>query len=173
VSFQTSALIVTWAALLVLALVVSGLVRQVHALNAAAATEAVAGRRAGLGPRPGAPAPGIERLGLRPPGVLLFLNHDCHTCTAVLHEADRLDPALAVHALYAGPLPGAPTAGNGGPRTTPSSRVVRHGEQAELFGSYDAIATPFAVVVDAAGRVVRSAPVGSAAALHAVLGGGP
>jgi hypothetical protein len=169
-SFQTSALILTWAALLALALVVSGLVRQVHALNAGA------GRRAGQGPRPGAGAPGIERLGLRPPGVLLFLNHDCRTCTAVLHEADRLDPALAVHALYAGPVPGVsgvPGTGNGGPHTTPSSRVVRHGEQADLFDSYDAIATPFAVVIDAAGRVVRAAPVGSAAALHAVLGGGP
>jgi hypothetical protein len=46
-TFQTSALILSWVAILLLALVVSGLIRQVHAL--------AAGPRR-VGPRPGAPA---------------------------------------------------------------------------------------------------------------------
>jgi len=36
VSFETSALVVTWVALLLLAFVVAGLVRQVHALSSGA-----------------------------------------------------------------------------------------------------------------------------------------
>ncbi|MBM0256964.1 hypothetical protein [Micromonospora sp. 4G55] len=43
------------------------------------------------------------------------------------------------------------------------------GEQADLFDRYDAIATPFAVVIDATGRIRRSEPVGSGAALRHLL----
>src|ERR671922_19038 len=50
-SFQTSALLVTWAVLLLLALVVAGLVRQVHALGRGVP------QAAALGPAPGSPAP--------------------------------------------------------------------------------------------------------------------
>ena len=158
-SFQTSALIVTWVALLLMALVMSGLVRQVHALSSGAAR-----RPERLGLRPGSPAPAADRLGLRPPAVLLFLSDDCRTCAEVLDEAGRLPRnGVAVHALYPGPAP----AGTG--------NVAVHGGQAELFERYDAIATPFGVVVDRAGRVARSEPLGSRTALHNLLErvGGP
>jgi len=154
-SFQTSALIVTWVALLLLALVVSGLVRQVHALSSGGA------RRADrLGPRPGSPAPNADQLGIRPPAVLLFLSEDCHTCAEVLDEAGRLNgngPEL--HALYAGRVP----AGSEG------QPIAVHGSQAGLFERYDAIVTPFAVVVGHDGRVVRSEPIGSPQALRGLL----
>jgi hypothetical protein len=154
-SFQTSALIVTWAALLLLALVVSGLVRQVHALSSGGA------RRADrLGLRPGSPAPNVDQLGIRPPAVLLFLSEDCHTCTNVLDEAGRLDGnGLELHALYVGSVP-------------PGSDVqpiAVHGWQAELFERYDAIVMPFAVVVGHDGRVVGSEPLGSPQALRSLL----
>ena len=155
-SFETSALIVTWAALLLLALVVSGLVRQVHALTSGGV------RRADrLGLRPGSPAPNADLLGVRPPAVLLFLSEDCHTCADVLDEAGRLDDGNGpeLHALYAGTAPP-------GSEAQP---IAVHGWQAELFERYDAVVTPFAVVVGHDGRVVRSEPLGSPEALRGLL----
>jgi hypothetical protein len=157
-TFQTSALILSWLAILLLALVVSGLVRQVHALAGGAAR-----RPEPVGLPAGAPAPGLGRLALDRPGllVLLFLSVDCRTCGEVLDEAarDAVGSGVAIHALYAGP---APSGALGRP-------VAVHGEQADLFERYDAIVTPFAVVVDQGGRVVQSAPLGSAAAFRALL----
>jgi hypothetical protein len=157
-SFQTSALILSWVAILLLALVVSGLVRQVHALTTGAVR-----RPDRLGLRPGSPAPGLDLLapGRQVPLLLLFLSDDCRTCAEVLAEAgthaDR--DGVAIRALYSGP---APAAASGQP-------VRVHGDQAPLFDRYDAIATPFAVVVDRAGRVARSEPLGSRAALRSLL----
>lgn len=153
-SFQTSALIVTWAALLLLALVVSGLVRQVHQLSSGGAR-----RTDRLGPRPGSPAAGLAGLGVQAPAVLLFLSEDCHTCAGVLEEAGRIGFAGQVVGLYGGAVPAVAGA----------SGVAVHGEQAELFERYDAVVTPFAVVVGHDGRIERSEPIGSPAALRALL----
>jgi hypothetical protein len=157
-SFQTSALILSWVAILLLALVVSGLVQQVHALSGGAVR-----RPEQPGLPPGSPAPGLDRLAPdRPvPLLLLFLSEDCRTCANALDvaagHAGRQD--VAVRALYAGPAP-----------ASAADLPLRvHGEQADLFGRYDAIATPFAVVVDPTGRVVRSEPLGSEAALRTLL----
>lgn len=148
-SFTTSALIVTWVALLLMALVLSGLVRQVHLLSKRVGLQrsAYAPSRPGLAP--GSPAPGLDRLGRGTEGtVLLFVSQNCRTCVEVQAEAAGLvgQNGTALHVLY------------------------RDGEQAELFDAYDAIATPFAVLIDARGRVVDSEPVGSRAALRALLG---
>jgi len=81
-----------------MALVVSGLVRQVHALSSGGARHA---ERLGL--RPGSHALNVDLLGIRPPAVLLFLSEDCHTCADVLDEAGRLGgDGPRLHALYAG-----------------------------------------------------------------------
>ncbi|SCL73384.1 hypothetical protein [Micromonospora peucetia] len=159
-SFQTSALILSWIAILLLALTVSGLVRQVHALSSGA----VQRRPESVGLRPGAPAPGFARLAPVAPAVplvLLFLEPDCGTCTEVLAEAnDHVDrPGLEFRVLY---------------RDAPSERaaglpITVLGGQAELFERYDALATPFATVVDQAGRVLRAEPLGSRAALRRLL----
>lgn len=150
-SFQTSALILTWVVLLLMGFVLAGLVRQVHELSSAT-------RRTGeVGLRPGAPAPGLDTLGIRPPATLLFVSEDCRTCSEVLSEAALASEPM--HLLYAGSVP-ADTYG-----------LPAHGDQTALFTWYDAIATPFAVVIDDAGRVVRSEPLGSVAALESLLGG--
>ncbi|MFA1545649.1 hypothetical protein [Actinomadura chokoriensis] len=145
-SFQNSALLLSWVAILLLALVVAGLVRQVHALSQGAP------RQAGLGPAPGTPAPAFDRLGA---GLLLFLDRDCGVCTDVLAAAGALDRPL--HAIFAGPPP------DGG---APSRATVLTGEQDGLFADYRVPATPFAVLVDADGRVRAAEPVGSPEALH-------
>ncbi|GAA3793259.1 thioredoxin domain-containing protein [Streptomyces chiangmaiensis] len=183
--FTTSALIASWAAIALLALVVSGLVRQVHQLSR---TQPHRPGRAGIAP--GAPAPGLDtarrddtarldRL-LTPgrPALLLFLDADCSTCVQVLAEAGAwtirqglsqdqalgqgrgdADPvAPQVLALYAGP---APEAGEG--------TVPVRGGQADLFTAYDIPATPYAVAVDAEGRIARSEPLGSPTALLRLL----
>lgn len=161
-SFQTSALILSWIAILLLALVVSGLVRQVHALSSGA----VRHRPESVGLRPGSPAPGLARLGPVPPAVplvLLFLDAECGTCAEVLAEASaRADAArVEFRALYRGDAPEHPTG-------LPFPAL---GGQAELFERYDALVTPFATVVDPAGRVRRAEPLGSRAALRHLLDG--
>ena len=157
-SFQTSALILSWIAILLLALVVSGLVRQVHALS-----NGTAGRPGSVGLRPGSPAAQFRRLAPPSPAtlVLLFLDDGCATCDQLLDEAaeqaQRTDGMLRV--LYRHTIP---------PRGADLPLTVL-GEQAELFDRYDAIATPFAVVIDAAGLIRRSEPVGSRVALRHLL----
>lgn len=168
--FMTSALIVSWVAILLLALVVSGLVRQVHQLSrggtsAVHASAVHASARPGL--RPGAPAPAAAELfggELPDGGVLLFLSADCRTCREVLAEARRrsgADPSgPAIRALYAGPAPG--DGDPGGPVPVQAGRD-------DLFAAYDAVATPFAVAVDGDGRVLRSVPLGAPDGLTELL----
>ncbi|MDH6460647.1 hypothetical protein M2302_000808 [Micromonospora sp. A200] len=157
-SFQTSALILSWIAILLLALVVSGLVRQVHALSTG-----TVGRPGSVGLRPGSPAPRFRDLAPPSPAtlVLLFLDPGCATCDHLLDAAAeqirRTDVVLRV--LYRDTVPS---------RAADLPMTVL-GEQADLFDRYDAIATPFAVVIDATGRIRRSEPVGSAVALRHLL----
>jgi hypothetical protein len=157
-SFQTSALILSWIAILLLALVVSGLVRQVHALSSG-----TVGRPGSVGLRPGSPAPRFRDLAPPSPAtlVLLFLDHGCATCDQLLDEAadqvQRIPAGLRV--LYRDSVP---------PQAAELPITVL-GAQADLFDRYDAIATPFAVVIDATGRIQRSEPVGSRVALRRLL----
>ncbi|MQY14417.1 hypothetical protein SRB5_45840 [Streptomyces sp. RB5] len=156
--FTTSALIASWAAILLLALVVSGLIRQVHQLT----RERTQHHPTAVGIQPGAAAPGLAGV-LEPgrDGVLLFLDADCRTCGEVLTEAAAWasrhgSGEVQLHAVYAG----APVSGGELPVT---------GHRPDLFEAYDAIATPFAVATDPRGRVLRSEPLGSATALLRLL----
>ncbi|MEU5941862.1 hypothetical protein ABZ807_22360 [Micromonospora sp. NPDC047548] len=157
-SFQTSALILSWIAILLLALVVSGLVRQVHALSTGSV-----GRPASVGLRPGSPAPRFRDLAPPSPAtlVLLFLDHGCATCDHLLDEAaEQVHRAgVVLRVLYRHTVP---------PRAADLPMTVLD-EQADLFDRYDAIATPFAVVIDVTGRIQRSEPVGSRVALRHLL----
>jgi len=157
-SFQTSALILSWIAILLLALVVSGLVRQVHALSTG-----TVGRPGSVGLRPGSPAPRFRDLAPPSPAtlILLFLDDGCATCDQLLDEAaeqvQRTRTVLRV--LYRDTVP---------PQAAELPMTVL-GEQADLFDRYEALATPFAVVIDETGRVRGSEPVGSRVALRHLL----
>ena len=157
-SFQTSALILSWIAILLLALVVSGLIRQVHALSAG-----TVGRPGPVGLRPGSPAPRFRDLAPPSPAtlVLLFLDSGCATCDHLLDEVTEQIPRTdaVFRVLYRQTVP---------PHAADLPMTVL-GEQADLFDRYDAIATPFAVVIDATGRIRRSEPVGSRVALRQLL----
>ncbi|MDT0264774.1 hypothetical protein RM844_00560 [Streptomyces sp. DSM 44915] len=163
--FVTSALLVSWVAIALLALVVSGLVRQVHQLSRGGVARAP-GR---LGVTPGSAAPHADELladdvlAAGRETLLLFLSAECRTCAQVLTVAAELaerPAAPAVRAVYAGAAPADATA-------TAAVPVTEH--RPDLFTAYDAIATPFAVVVGATGRVLRSEPLGAAAALRDLL----
>jgi hypothetical protein len=152
VSFQTSALIVTWVALLLLAFVVVGLVRQVHALSS------------GAGPRPATEGlrtgdrADLAALGTTAPAVLLFLRSTCHTCVEALAETVAVvGDRRPVVALYEGASADVPPG------------VVAFGDQGHLFATYGALATPFAVLVGADGRITAAAPVGSRTTVRALL----
>jgi hypothetical protein len=157
-SFQTSGLILSWIAILLLTLVVSGLVRQVHALS-----NGTVGRPASVGLRPGSPAPGFRDLAPPSPAtlVLLFLDHACATCDQLLDEAaEQVQRTHAVlRALYRDTVPS----------KAAELPITVLGQQEDLFDRYDAIATPFAVMIDETGRIRRSEPVGSRAALRHLL----
>lgn len=154
-SFTTSALILSWVAIVLLALVVARLVQQVHELQQGSAR-----RPERVGMPPGAPAPGLSRLDV-PRGstaVLLFLSGGCRTCREVLDEAltwksREASADVEIRVLYAEDAPAGSVELGG-------VTVSAYGGQRALFEQYDALATPFAAVVDD-GRVVRSEPLGS------------
>ena len=154
--FMTSALIVSWVAILILALVVSGLIRQVHQLSQ---SMSLTPTRVGLAP--GAAAPDAAELIGDSGGVLLFVTPGCRTCVEALDEAAswQAETGGTVLAVSATSVPETPL---------PSAA-----DRPDLVDRYDAIATPFAVVVDPAGTVVRSEPVGSRTAVRDVLESAP
>lgn len=184
--FTTSALIASWAAIALLALVVSGLIRQVHQLS-----RTHPHRPGRVGIAPGAHAPGLDASRHDPAGLddlltpgraalLLFLDADCRTCGQVLAEAgawttrqgDAATPQVLGLYADAGPRADAdagpsPEAG-AGPRVDEGAVPVRD-HRPELFAAYDIPATPYAVVIDPERRVVRSEPLGSPTALLRLL----
>jgi hypothetical protein len=162
ISFETTALLVTWIAIALLGLALAGLVRQMHAL-----TSGGLARARGLGLPAGAAAPEFGRLSPDPakPTALLFLDNGCGSCTAVLDEVRTTvarDPAprLSFGVVFPGPV------------TRPlelGDNVLVHTDEHGLFAKYGVPAAPFAVLVDQAGRVQRSTPLGSAAALRELI----
>src|SRR5690606_37848939 len=117
-----SALVLSWVAILLLALVVSGLVRQVHALS----TGLRPAHR--VGPVPGAPAPDLPRLVPESDSavLLLFADPQCRTCGDVLDEAARYP--IPVHAIYRAEAPAA-------------APVPVHEHESGLFAAYQVPAT--------------------------------
>jgi hypothetical protein len=153
-SFETTALLVTWAALVLLALVVAGLVRQVHQLTQGPRT-----REPGL--RAGTAAPALDLLGAEQgrPTLLLFLSEDCPACQDVFEEALGISGGLATRAVFAQQAIGADP--------PPDLRILSG--QEELFTAYQVPATPYGVIVGADGRVRTAEPVGSVRSLRALV----
>lgn len=152
--FVTSALILSWIAILLLALVVSGLIRQVHQLSRDKRPAARVGVSTGTVASDAGELLGGSR------GVLLFLSPHCSVCSDVLEEAGQWitagDNPPNIQAVYAADAAEHPVV------TTVANRD-------DLFKRYDVVVTPFAVVVDDAAVVTRSEPIGSTTALRQLL----
>jgi hypothetical protein len=153
-SFETTALLVTWVALVLLALVVAGLVRQVHQLTQGP-------RSRDLGLRAGTPAPALDLVRAEPgqATLLLFLSQDCPVCHDVFQEALGLDGAPATRAIFAEEAIDA----------DPPANLAILPRQAELFTAYQVPATPYGVIIGADGRVRTAEPVGSVRGLHTMV----
>jgi hypothetical protein len=153
-SFETTALLLTWAALVLLALALAGLVRQVHQLTHGPGTR-------DLGLPTGTPAPALDLVRAEPgrPTLLLFLSEDCPVCREVFQEALGLDGAPATRAIFAEEAIGA----------DPPANMTILPDQAELFTAYQVPATPYGVIIGADGRVRVAEPVGSIRGLHALV----
>ncbi|GLY90629.1 hypothetical protein [Actinoallomurus iriomotensis] len=153
-SFETTALLLTWVALVLLALVVAGLVRQVHHLTQGP-------RARDLGLRTGTSAPALDRVRAEPERatLLLFLSDDCPVCHDVFHEALGLHGAPAIRAIFAEEAIGG----------DPPANMTVLPRQAELFTAYRVPATPYGVIIGADGRVRTAEPVGSIRGLHALV----
>jgi hypothetical protein len=153
-SFETTALLLTWAALVLLALVVAGLVRQVHHLTYGPRTR-------DLGLPAGTPAPSLDVVRAEPgrATLLLFLSEDCPVCHEVFEEALALDGAPATRAIFAEEAVSA---------DTPPNLAILPG-RADLFTAYQVPATPYGVIIGADGRVRTAEPVGSVRGLHALV----
>lgn len=153
-TFETTALLVTWVALVLLALVVAGLVRQVHHLTQGPRTPDV-------GLATGMPAPGLDRLAPEPgrPTLLLFLGADCPACRDVLQEALDLVDTPPIRALFP----------DEALDVDPPEHLRILAGQGDLFDAYQVPATPYAVLVGSDGRVRTAEPVGSVRALHTLI----
>lgn len=155
-SFEATAILLAWVAIVLLAFAMSGLLRQIQQL--AAGVPGVSGVGPELGSRPRTVLPG-GRAWTRHT-ILLFLDAGCDACTEISGALDgiaRRNANAEFVAVY-------PSAGNG---TAASITVLQHEQQ--LFRDYQIPATPFGVVVDAAGIVVAAAPLGSVSALDSLV----
>lgn len=158
-SFVLAALVVSWAAVALLALVAANLhlrlVRLERAAPGAASARTPFGHLLGrdLAAALGGVAPGTR--------FAVVLSADCATCDRVLARlrdtAGGLPLALVWRYGAPSPLPPLPA----------GARVVADGR--EVSRALGVRVTPFALVAGADGRIVRTAAIGSVAALDALL----
>jgi hypothetical protein len=149
--FETSALVLAWLAIAVLAFAMAGLLRQVILLRAALLAPAAAR----LGPMIGSPAPalpGIDYTGKRT--VLLFADEHCESCRSILGALDPAPEKPDVVVLFKAGANGQPVA---------PERLFVH--QSELFDRLGVDITPFAVMVGGDARIAAAEPLGSPAML--------
>ncbi len=152
--FDTSALLLAWLAIAVLALAMAGLLRQVVILRTAMLPPA-AGR---MGPAIGSPAPQLPGIDYTEKWtVLLFADEECESCRSILSAmgaAGESTSMAEVVVLF--------KAGANGHRVDPERLFVNQGD---LFDRLGVAVTPFAVLVDSDARIAAAEPLGSAAML--------
>ena len=149
-SFESAALIATWAAILLLAFMISGLVRQIHALSKSPEPRVV-----NLGPAVGQVLPLDEDVKsvFSPPGVLLFVSSTCPSCRGVLEEVRSL--------MAKGGLSSVVAIFSNGPGADSHDGIPALWAKQAFFQACSIVATPTAVWVSDTWQVLLSAPVGS------------
>lgn len=157
-TFEMSALLLTWVAMVLLALALGGVVRQVRILSGQA-------RAAIL--RPDGPRVGSV-LGSIPVGesdarrqVFVFLRANCPSCDALIPELVRsaaIRARLRLTAVFAAARP-----------ETELGSVDVMDHQSALFETLGISVTPYLVAISPERTVVEARPVGSVALLERVL----
>lgn len=149
-SVEASALLLTWIAIALLAFGMSGLLRQIRALQGAQAF-----RRVTVGPRVGSTAPALE--GVNPDwhaAIFLFVDAHCSSCGTALEELNEMAAAnrgLAFLAVFKG--------ASNGFRERGGVRILEGQDDAHT--RFRIPLTPFAVAVTANGTIADAAAVGS------------
>jgi len=153
-SAETSALILAWAAIVILTFALAGLLRQVRLLRTAALGRA---STAAVGPELGSLAP--ELASTDSITAALFLEENCPMCDLVRLRLPRLLAATKqdVRPLFIYPNTLSTVA-------QPDESVLR--DRPELFEKFGVRATPHAVIIDTKSRVLLSQPIGSLEALE-------
>ncbi len=152
-----SFVILAWAAILLLGLAVSGLIRQVHLLGRAVAQlnspVTYASTLVGEVAPPLTDQPG--QAPISGPRVVLFMDSDCEACARVLPELLDLSRRLTTLSLtVVSKDDGASVNG-----ATESIGVFSNSPRA--FDRYRVVMTPFAVFIDGESRIRTARPVGS------------
>jgi hypothetical protein len=165
VSLQASALLLAWAAILFLALAMTGLIRQVRYLSDrledGSPSNGVSRRRTSSVLRAGARPPGLEELLSahgRPLGIV-FASDACPSCEARLDELrEVMDDTDSLIVVRRRPLDGRAAA--------PSGLPFPEVHSSELFDSFHVAMTPTAFAVGGDGAVADSVPLGSKTAVE-------
>lgn len=159
-SFEATALVLAWVAILVLALALSGLIRQVRAMSlrprmVSLPSENTVGTTLSFNGS-------LISNGETSTTVLMFVTAGCKTCDARLGDlekaADIESQNISIAAVF-------PHAANGTRRTR--IKVLEH--QEHVFDQMRIPVTPFGVVLSKDGVVTHAAPVGSSEALGQLL----
>jgi hypothetical protein len=158
-SFEQSALMLAWIAIVLLAFAMSGLMRQIHAV-----TRAIQGGRSLVaGPTTGLLAPRIPQLDGSAESVLLFVEPGCSSCdhalTTVTHAAAGSTDDRAYVVLYRDSAP------ENGER--PGLTTLSHASR--VFDALNVAITPTIVILNERRRVAASAPVGSPEVLEELM----
>ncbi len=146
-SFTTAALLVTWVAIVVLALGLAGLLRQVSVLTARTDSAAPGGGTRTTRDLVGlaVPADGAAASLRSPDGsIVLFSSPTCAACAGVLDDLARLGLDERLVVVSSGACTGV------GERA-PRCRCVEHGR--ELMERLAVPATPYLVALDADGTI--------------------
>lgn len=149
-SFTTSALVLTWLALALLALALAGVVRQLMVV-----TRRLIPVHPG-GPMRNVPAPPLEGVdGMFRDGnsvVLLFVDESCPTCVIAVSELDRVATDTEAELSFVSVYPGR-SSGNG----ASAGQTIEN--QSLAFARFQIPVTPYAVFVKD-GLIVAAQPVG-------------
>jgi hypothetical protein len=156
-SLMATALVLAWAAIVLLTLAVAGLMRQVHLLLTERTDGAPAARA------PAARALPADLVGPGGDGLVLFASTSCVACSDVM-------PALVAYRAGGRRSCTVVTAGARHPGWPDELAYREHA--ADLFEQFEVVATPHALKV-AGGSVVDAAPVGSVDALQRLIGAVP
>jgi hypothetical protein len=149
VTLEQSALLLSWIAIVLLALGMSGLLRHVVDLRAQLSQGGFGGIL-----RPGLQAPRIPELGdWSRPSLLIFADADCPVCRSLTPTIEALAAAHGECEFMVLYPREAPVEDRFGPRILSNQRAI--------FDEYRIGFTPFAVGVGEAGLVTDMAPVGS------------
>jgi hypothetical protein len=153
-SVQTTALILAWVAIALLALALSGLLRQVHLLRLGQSRPQL-----DSGPTVGSLAPELNGDMEWPrPTVLLFADRGCSSCDRLLPVFETIaqsNTGVDFKVVFPGDANG-----------FHSPHVETLTDQARLFAQFRIPATPYGVAVGHEGEVADASPIGSSSLLQ-------